>query len=258
MTGTGEAADGGAGLELVEVMDERDPLAEQACALINRTFAPADRQPVSELLSELAERRMGLLSNHNFHLIAACAPGDGEPVGAAIGVYLGGVNAGLVMYLAVRPEYRGRRVARLLRPRLVEAFRADARREGHPELAFVLGEVRSRSPWLRRLVRTRGAIPFHLDYFHPGMTPGEGEPYVLYRQPLGDARRELPLPLARRILYAIYRRAYRVRYPLQRHGFAAMLRQLEGRSVMGVHPDFSDLLCQGDAAAGRAGRPARS
>lgn len=226
-------------LELVPVNDEREPLAERAMALIHGMFAPADRQPVSELLSELKERRLGLLSNHNFHLIAAVAPDDAEPAGAIIGVYLGGVNAGLVMYLAVRREYRGHGLGRLLRPRLIQAFQEDARKAGHDDLAFVLGEVRATSPWLRRLVDTRGAIPFDLDYYHPGMGPGSGQKYVLYRQPVGDARTDLPVGLVRRILYAIYRRAYRVRYPLQREGFVAMLHQLEGRRRVGFHPEFA-------------------
>lgn len=232
----------GADPRIVEIEDERDPLATAALDLVQQMFAPADRQPVSEMLSELAERRLGLFSNYNYHLLAACFEGDPEPAGSIIGVYLGGVNAGFVMYLAVRREYRGRRIARLLRPRLIEAFRADARRLGREELGWVLGEVRATSPWLRRLIRTRGAIPFDLDYYHPGMTPGGAERYILYRQPVGDHRRELSAALTRRIIYAIYRRAYRVRYPLQRAGFAAMIEQLQHCRSVGVHPDFRHLL----------------
>jgi hypothetical protein len=227
---------------IVEIVDERDALAERALALVHETFAPADRQPISEMMSELAERRLGMFSSYNYHLIAAVNPGEADPAGAIIGVYLGGVNAGIVLYLAVRKQDRGRRVARLLRPRLIEAFQADARAGGHADIAFVLGEVRAESPWLRRLVRTRGAIPFDLDYYHPGMAPGAGTRYVLYRQPFGDARTELTVGHTRRILYSIYRRAYRVRYPLQREGFMAMLRQLEGRETVGVHPDFRHLV----------------
>jgi hypothetical protein len=227
---------------LIPVLDERERLAQQAFGLVHGMFAPADRQPISELASELAERRLGLFSNYNFHLIAAVPEGGDAPAGAIIGIYLGGVNAGLVMYLAVGREHRGSGLARMLRPRLVQAFQEDARKAGRDDVAFVLGEVRAASPWLRRLVRTRGAIPFDLDYYHPGMTPGFGEKYVLYRQPFGDCRRELSVALTRRVLYAIYRRAYRVRYPLQREGFVAMLRQLEGRDHVGVHPDFQDLL----------------
>lgn len=243
--GEGAAARGGSGAEqarVVPIADERHPLADGALALIEEMFAPQDRHPLAELRSELAERRLGMFTTYNFHLLAAVPPDGDEPAGTVCGVYLGGVNAGFVMYLAVRREYRGRRIARLLRPALVDAFRADARAGGQQDLNWVLGEVRRSSPWLRRLVRTRGALPFDLDYYHPGMTPGSSEPYVLYRQPIGDLRRDLPVVEARRILYAIYRRAYRVRYPLQRESFTAMVDQLEDRETVGVHPAFRDLL----------------
>jgi GNAT superfamily N-acetyltransferase len=230
------------GVRTVEITDERDPLADAALAIIHDMFAPGDRQPVSELRSELAERRLGMLSSYNFHLIAALYDDDPEPAGTIIGLYLDGVNAGFITYLAVRRQHRGRRIARVLRPELIEAFRADARRAGHDELAWVLGEVRADSPWLRRLVRTRGAIPFDIEYYHPGMSLAGGERYVLYRQPVGDFRRELPVALVRRVLYAIYRRAYRSRYPLNRDVFANMLAQLNGRTTVGVHPDFGHLL----------------
>lgn len=227
---------------LVPVTDERDPLADRAFSLIEQMFAPQDRQAVSELRSELAERRLGMFTNYNFHLIVAVYEDDDAPAGTITGVYLGGVNAGFVTYLAVRRQYRGRRIARLLRPRLIDAFRADARAAQRADLAWVLGEVRASSPWLRRLVRTRGAIPFDLDYYHPGMTPGVSEPYLLYRQPIGDDRRALAVTQVRRVLYAIYRRAYRVRYPLHRESFVAMMDQLEGRETVGVHPAFEHLL----------------
>jgi GNAT superfamily N-acetyltransferase len=227
---------------VVELLDERTPLADRALALIEQTFAPPDRQPVAELRSEIAERRLGMYSRDNSHLLAALVGGEDDPVGTIAGMYLGGVNGGIVTYLAVRKAYRGRRIARLLRPALIEAFRADARAGRHADLAWVLGEVRAASPWLRRLVRTRGAIPFDLTYYHPGMEPGSSAPYVLYRQPVADERRELPVATVRRVLYAIYRRAYRVRYPLQRPQFSAMLAQLEDRETVGVHPDFAALL----------------
>jgi GNAT superfamily N-acetyltransferase len=228
---------------VVEISDERDPRADAALELIEEMFAPRDRHPMGELRSELAERRLGMFSGYNFHLLAAVVEDDERPAGTATGVYLGpGVNAGFVSYLAVRREYRGRRIARLLRPRLVETFRADARRAGRRDLAWVLGEVRASSPWLRRLIRTRGAIPFDLDYYHPGMPPGAVEPYVLYRQPVADHRRDLPAGLVRRIIYSIYRRAYRVRYPLQRDSFTVMIDQLDGRETVGVHPRYAALL----------------
>lgn len=224
-------------LRILEVEDERSPLAVQALELFERTFDPRDRHQVEELRYEIAEKRLRLLAPFDFHLLIGCS-GDAL-LGAIIGNYLAGVNAGFISYLAVAESGRGRGIGRLLRADLVAHFRADAQRAGQADLAWVLGEVRAANPWLRRLVRHRGAIPFDLTYYHPGMRPGAGSPpYVLYRQPVSDARVDLPMPLVRQILYAIYRRAYRVRYPLQHAGFAAMLEELEGRETVGAHPDF--------------------
>lgn len=236
------------GVRILEVRDEREPLAEAALSVIADMFAPSDRQPMAELRSEIAERRLGMLSGYNFHLLTALYDDEDTPAGTIAGLYLDGVNAGFITYLAVRRQHRGRRLARLLRPALIDVFRADARSSGHDELAWVLGEVRADSPWLRRLVRTRGAIPFDLEYYHPGMSLDAGERYILYRQPIGDHRRELPVSLVRRTLYTVYRRGYRVRYPLNRDIFNAMLEQLNGREVVGVHPDFLPLLCDPPAA----------
>ena len=235
-------------IRIVEIRDERETLAEAALAVIADMFSAHERQPMAELRSEIAERRLGMLSGYNFHLLTALYADDAEPAGTIAGLYLDGVNAGFITYLAVRRQHRGRRIARLLRPQLIEVFEGDARRTGHDQLAWVLGEVRADSPWLRRLVRTRGAIPFDLEYFHPGMSLGGSERYILYRQPVGDHRRDLPVELVRRTLFAIYRRGYRVRYPLNRDIFNAMLDQLKNREIVGVHPDFLDILCEPPSA----------
>jgi GNAT superfamily N-acetyltransferase len=224
-------------IEIVEVDDERIPLADEAIALFERTFDRRDRHAVDELRSEIAEKRLELLPPFDFHLLVAHA--EGHVSGAIMGCYMAGANAGFVNYLAVPESMRGMGVGRLLRPRLVELFKGDALRHSDTQLAWVIGEVRLDNPWMRRLVRNRGAIPFDLTYYHPGMRPSSNAPpYVLYRQPFADRRVELPTSFVRRILYTVYRRAYRVRYPLEHEGFRNMLSQLEGREVIGAHPDF--------------------
>lgn len=222
---------------IVEITDERTPLAAAALQLIGETFERPERQALDELASEIAEKRLDLLSAYDFHLLVRLSDGD-RVTGTVAGVYLDGVNAGFVTYLAVAPAHRGQQFGAALRSQLVRVFRADARRAEYEDLAWVLGEVQSDNAWLRRLVRHRGAIAFDLTYFHPGMQPDDPRNYILYRQPIHDRRLALPVPLVRRILYAIYRRGYRVRYPLQRAGFRAMLTECEDREVVGVHPDF--------------------
>jgi ribosomal protein S18 acetylase RimI-like enzyme len=223
-------------LEIRELNDERDPAATQALDLVGETFPRGERQPLHELALELQEKRLQLLVDYDFHLFAGLDE-DGAVQGVAVGLYLGGVNAGFVTYLAVRPQCREGGLGRRLRTRLVEAFRDDAKRTGWPELNWVVGEVKKESPWLDRLVRERGAICLDLTYYHPGTGPGRDEGgWILYRQPVGDDRRALPVVEVKRLLYSIWRRAYRVRYPLERDGFVAMLGDLEGRAEVDEHP----------------------
>lgn len=236
----GGRAAGTPGLEprILEVHDERAPVARSALDLLGRSFPPHDRQPLEQVAMEIAEKRLGLLTSYDFHLFAA-ATDDADVTAIATGVYLGGVNAGFVTYLAVNPEHRARQLGRRMRMQLVESFRADAIDNGWEDLRWVLGEVRRENPWLRRLIRDRSAIPFDLEYYHPGVEPGEAdEHWILYRQPAGDFRQEIPAEEVRQVLYAIWRRAYRIRWPLEQAGFRAMLEELEGRETVGVHPNF--------------------
>lgn len=230
----GDRTEGGdLGVRIREICDEADPSAEPALELIAASFPARERQPLAEIRSEIEEKRLGLLDPFDFHLIVA--EEDGRVIAAASGVYLAGVNAGFITYLAVDSEARAQGVGSQVRAELVQAFEADARRAGRASLAWVLGEVRLDSPWLVTLVRERRAIVFDVDYYHPGMRGRSGEePYALYREPVGDRRSSLPAAEVGRVLYAIWRRGYRVRYPLERDRFRAMITELAGKPEVGA------------------------
>jgi hypothetical protein len=231
-------AGSGAG-RIVEVRDERAPVTRAALSIIRDTFPPEERQPLDNLAMEVRERRLGLTRDEPYHLMVALSE-EGRAMAVAAGVYLSPCNAGLVTYLGVSPEYRSRRLGRGIRTALAEAFRADARGLGRGELNWVVGEVRMDNPWLGRLVRDRAAIPFDLTYYHPGVGPGwSSEEWVLYRQPVGDSRPEIPAEEVGRLIYRIWRRAYRVRWPLEHEGFAAMVEELSTRESVAAHPAFA-------------------
>ena len=102
----------------------------------------------------------------------------------------------------------------------------------------MVGEVRLDNPWLRRLVRDRAAIPFDLDLLPPGRAAGRRATATGFSTASRwvTCASELPAREVRQLLYAIWRRAYRVRWPLERAGFRAMLGELEGRATVGAHP----------------------
>lgn len=220
-----------------EIDDERDPLAREAARLIRESIG--DVQPTADLLSEVEERRRRLPSGGDHHLVGMQAP-DGGLAAAAAGVYLESVNAGFITYLAVRSDQRGQQLGPELRGYLVDLLRADAQQTRGNELAWVVGEIRRESGWLPTLVRSGGAIPFDLSYFHPWLRRGDEGRYVLYREPVGDQRAELPSHEVVGLLYAIWRRAYRVDYPLHSDTFRYMLSQLEDRPVVGAGAELGD------------------
>lgn len=240
-------------LRIVEIVDERTAVASEALALILETFPPYDRHTREDLLAEVAEKRYDLLFPYDFHLLALVDDSE-HVVASATGIYLAGINAGFVGYLAVHPDHRRHAHGRRLRTMLVELFKSDAIESGNHALAWVVGEVRVTNPWLHKLVREGTAVPFAFDYYHPGMKIGQAEKYVLYRQLVGDLRRELTMPETRTVLYAIYRRAYRVKYPLQHPNFLSMLSQIEGRRVIGPHPEVVRLARAGRKTGSKAAK----
>jgi hypothetical protein len=82
-------------------------------------------------------------------------------------------------------------------------------------------------------------IPFDFPYFHPWMQRRSEGRYVLYREPLADARVELPAQEVVRLVYALWRRAYRIRFPLQSETFCYMLDRLHASGTIGPDPDFA-------------------
>lgn len=222
----------------VRIEDERDPLAREALSLFVEEIG--DVQPVDDLLSELEEGRRGMYSGGGYHLLAMVDGGPG-PAAAAAGIYLRGAGAAFVTYLAVRPDMRRHRLGRKLRLKLVESIREEGLRLDGTEPQWVAGEVRRRSPWLRSLVRSGRAIPFDFPYFHPWMPRSAEGRYVLYREPLHDRRPEIPADETARLVYAIWRRAYRIRFPLQSELFRYMMDEIEARGTVGMHPEFAAL-----------------
>lgn len=226
---------------IIEIIDERSREAEEALGLIHNCFPRSDRHAISELRSEIAEKRHLLLEPFDFHQLAVLDENE-SVIATAAGVYLAGVNAGFVTYLVVGREHRNRQLGRMLRAELVDRFRANSLAAEYDDLKWVLGEVRIDSPWLITLVKTGTVIPFDLEYFHPGLQPGTSERrYVLYREIIADDRRSIPAGETAQVLFAIYRRAYRVRYPLERENFKSMIDQLQGREEVGPNREVMRL-----------------
>ena len=84
-------------------------------------------------------------------------------------------------------------------------------------------------------LRTRDRRQARVVVLVPMASADELAPVV--REASEAAQAVFPELEVRQMLYAIYRRAYRVRYPLERENFRAMLDEISSRETIGAHPD---------------------
>lgn len=224
----------GARLRIREIRTADDPAFRRAYRLLHRVFPRAELMPLSAWMHVMDERNAGVWTDLNWHLFVA--EYGGATVGAATGAYLGNVNVGLIGYVAVTAAARSHGIGPRVRWALRLAFQRDARRLVGRPLEAIMGEVRPDNPWLRRLVRA-GAIALDLSYYQPSLRRrGKDVSLVLYYQPLRGPQGSIAAATVRRLLYTIWRRAYRVPTPLSRPAFRRMLRALEGRERIGRRP----------------------
>lgn len=218
---------------LREVRDPADPALTLAWQLLRRNFPPSELVPRRELVATLRESSGGVLSDLNWHLMVATR--GARVVGAASGWYLGSLNVGVIGYVVVNHDTRSAGLGPRLRRRLQNAFELDARRIGGRALAALVGEVEEPNPWLRHLVSRRGAIPLDVPYLQPSLHRTDRPTrLVLYYEPLGAPRRWLPVSLVKQLLFAMWRRVYRIPRPLDSPTFQSMIRSLKGRSRIGA------------------------
>lgn len=228
-------------IRVIEISDERSREATEAFGMIETAFQRDDRHSIAELRLEIEEKRLSLLEPFDFHQLAALD--HDRVVATATGVYLPALNSGFVIYLVVAESHRGLRLGKVLRSRLVDKFEENAMEVGGEPLRWVLGEVLIDSPWLLSLVKKGNVIPFDLEYYHPDLPiDAERGRYVLYREVMTDDRRELPGDEVARILYTIYRRAYREPYPMAKANFRAMFDQIMDRQTIGANSEVMGLV----------------
>lgn len=216
-----------------EVTSADDAALRPAYALLRRTFPASERVPYKEWEDTLREREAGLWSDLAWHLFVA--ERGGTVVGLASGTYVGNVNLGVIGYLATSTALRGSGIGTRLRARLRAAFGRDALRVTGRPLTGIVGEVSKTNPWLARLSRSPRVLVLDMQYFQPKLYPTDKpSPFVLYYESTsGPAREYLTAGELRRILYAVWRRVYRVRRPLERAAFRAMLRSIGRRRRIG-------------------------
>lgn len=218
-------------MRIAIVESARSPLFHASYALYRRVFPKDEQMPKRYFTEHLTEAKLGISKPYNFHYLVGLV-GD-RVVGFGCCTYLPIVNMGFIDYLAVDSGAKGQGVGTFLREKLVESLREDARSLGLQDLVAVLGETREESPWLRRLL-CKGAFALDIDYLQPPLEDHKNPvPLVLYVEPIAQKFDSLPADELRQVLYTLYRRLYRMQYPLQDPNFRYMLKQLKKRDRVG-------------------------
>jgi len=215
-----------------EILSAGDPAFSAAHKLLRQEFPGAEMMPVRAWRNAMRERREGLWTDLNWHLLVA--ERGSNVLAAASGSYLGNVNAGIIGYIAVKPTARSLGLGPRMRSALRRKFEADARQLGRARLSALVGEVSYGNKWLKNLVRHEKAIALDVPYFQPSLGgKHQAVPFVLYYQPLDRERQSIGTAELRRLLYTMWRRTYRVPRPLSHPEFRFMLRSLKGRRRIG-------------------------
>lgn len=222
-------------LTIREILSPSDPQLRAAYTLLGKSFTREERVDRLDWNATLREGAEGLWSDYAWHLFIA--ESGGKVVGLVTGCYLGNVNLGIIGYLAIAADHQAAGAGTRLRHRLRTAFERDARGLGKASLHGIVGEVSLDNPWLRALARRPQVIVLDVPYFQPSLRAEDApSPFVLYFESLSGPRTFLAVAELRQILFAIWRRSYRIARPLQSPAFRAMLRALEGRRRIGRRP----------------------
>jgi GNAT superfamily N-acetyltransferase len=215
-----------------EIDDISSPWFARAVRLMEETFPPEERMDVRDLADTLAEKRLGVLRPANIHLLVAHE--EDQVLGFCQGWYIAVSNVCFVSYLLVRRGLKGRRLGAVLRQRLIRECQRDALLNRRKAIWAVVGEVEEDNPWLHTLVRSRGAIALDIDYRQPSLGPNQPPVrLILYVQRLDYHRKSLKARDVRSLVYSIYRRVYRIQFPVRNPSFRQILKSMEGRHRIG-------------------------
>ncbi len=222
-------------ISIRELEEPGDPALLEAYAILEETFRRGERVALRDWIGSLTEKSSSVLTDLSWHLFVA--EYNGKVVGLASGTYLGNVNIGVVGYLASTPEVRSKGTGTRLRKRLRKSFELDAQRIVSRPLEAVIGEVSANNPWLRSLARRPEVLVLDFPYFQPRLYEDDvPSPFVLYYESMQGARESIPVAELSKILYAVWRRIYRISRPLDQAVFRTMLASLEHRDSVGRRP----------------------
>ena len=202
------------------------------------------------------ESRFQPTEGYRVHMIAAVDDDECLVVGAVCGSFIPRIGAeargfGLVSYLAVTLDRRGKGVGRRLLEEFLRVVQEDASSHtNRAAFALVFEIERQDKTDIERLVKKLGGYPLDIDFYQPSVRKGYDEQRMnLWLLPLEhevrtpqEARRvRYPAEFIHRMVTSLFVYEYRgptkERFRNDRKPYLALVRSLEGRAEVGFRLD---------------------
>ncbi|MDX1969212.1 MAG: GNAT family N-acetyltransferase [Planctomycetaceae bacterium] len=207
-----------------------------------------ERESLENMQAYLALKRAGWYQSNNYHILLAVE--DGAPIACSISDYLAEPNAGVLEFLLVDPQQRGRGLGQELHAATETLLQTDARRAGHAGVSCIAIEMNdpyrvnpaddNMDPFARARLWGRwgyGALGF--PYVQPALSTDQGavDYLILGAKPLDDPLRGgFPPQLVRQIVYGYLRWAMRIENPEANPQFQGMSADLSRRRAVSWTP----------------------
>ncbi|MGH8556593.1 MAG: GNAT family N-acetyltransferase [Methylococcales bacterium] len=234
----------------IEVTDENLLFLRQFYhGLYIREFPdPDERELLANMERYLRLKAEGWYGKNNYHIFLLI---EGEtPVAGSISDYLADANSGVIEFLVVSPEYRGRSLGRRLLALTEEKLAEDAKRNCGRSLDYIVGEMNdpykagsvpdNLDPFERaKIWHRRGYQRLDFPYLQPALSPEQQSvPHLLLMSKVLNPAfaNGLLSATVKRIVHEYIRWAMRIDNPEECQEFQAMAKYLDAREIIGVEP----------------------
>ncbi|MBN1420259.1 MAG: GNAT family N-acetyltransferase [Planctomycetes bacterium] len=218
-----------------------------------------ERESLENMEKYLRLKEEGWYERNNYHILLFLD--GGSPIAGAIIDYLAGPNAGVIEFLVVAENARGRGWGRRLLSWVEEALAADARRAGSAGWDYLIGEMNdpfrsspstdSMDPFVRAAIWDGwGFEKVRFPYVQPSLS-AEKQPVrnllLMCKPGEGRDRSAIPAKTLREVVYGYAKWAMRIDDPEANPECREMFGYLEGRDRI----DLWALACYVGAPEGR-------